>query len=776
MKKIAMIGVGKLGQDCAEVMFESGYDVVGYDVEPRSPKFPMADTIENAVRGRDLIFIAAPTPHDPQYGGETPTSHLPNKDFDYSIVIEILKTVDRYVSQNQLIILISTVLPGTVRKLLRPCVTNARFIYNPYLIAMGTVKWDMVNPEMVIIGTEDGAVTGDAAELIDFYKVFMENDPRYEIGTWEEAESIKIFYNTFISTKLALVNMIQDVAECVGNMNVDVVTTALKNSTQRIMGPSYMTAGMGDAGACHPRDNIALRYLAENLDLGYDLFDAIMKAREVQTERMAKRCLEFGKNITIVGKAYKPGVHYTNGSAGLLLGYYIKKLGGNVHYYDENTGDSDIRPVWTDVYFIAYWDAYTSNISFPPNATVIDPWRNLDYKQCQGDIIHYGDSRPKKKFNYSVEFHESITSQVFLAFPELKKYKNKIHVIYASANTSLNFLSRSFEDIIDEINQAFSRGKTKIVFFNNPETLLSFQLYKIQRIVERFKNIKSHTFFLTTSGFDAEADYLEYCRKKNRFPKIKILSCNAYESITKNLVTLNQKIDYRITPRDKLFVCFNKVHRGHRIELFSKLVERNLLDKGYYSFEGATPNWIDEIDWRWFDESVKNNVLSNKHLFPFRLNISEDRKNPINITDDDVKYFSNSYISIVTETIYYTQSNHKAFLIYLTYKFFSEKVFKTIVLKHPFILVAWPGALKKLKELGYKTFHPYINEKYDEIYDDIKRMNLIIDEIERLSKFTESDWISFQRNVKPIVDHNHSVLYSRDTYNQTPNIDIFFKD
>lgn len=393
MKKVAMIGVGKLGQDCAEVMAEAGNNVVGYDVEPRLPMFPMKDTIEEAVKDRDLIFIAAPTPHDPIYGGETPTSHLPNKDFDYTIVTDILKEVNKHVNKSQLVVLISTVLPGTVRNILEPCITNARFIYNPYLIAMGTVKWDMVNPEMVIIGTEDGSITGDASELIDFYKQFMQNDPRYEIGTWDEAEAIKIFYNTFISTKIALVNMIQDVAETNGNMNVDVVTNALAKSTHRIMGPAYMVAGLGDAGACHPRDNIALRYLADRLDLGYDLFDAIMTAREKQAERMALKCLTYGKNVTIVGKAYKPKVPYINGSASMLVGYYVEKHGGTVNYYDIHTGDLDLKSEWTNVYLIGYWEEYVSNLLFNTTSTVIDPWRKLTSKQFAGNIVHYGNTR-----------------------------------------------------------------------------------------------------------------------------------------------------------------------------------------------------------------------------------------------------------------------------------------------------------------------------------------------------------------------------------------------
>ena len=396
MTKVAMIGVGKLGQDCAEVMAEH-YQVVGYDVEPRTPAFLMMSSIKEAVENSSFIFIAAPTPHDPMYGGETPTSHLPNKDFDYTIVKNILQEVNKHVNKKQLVVLISTVLPGTVRSQLEPLITNARFIYNPYLIAMGTVKYDMINPEMVIIGTEDGSVTGDAQELIDFYNPLMKNNPRYEVGTWDEAESIKIFYNTFISTKLALVNMIQDVAETNGNINVDVVTDALAKSSYRIMGPAYMKAGLGDGGACHPRDNIALRYLADKLDLGYDLFDAIMTAREVQSERIAKKCLSYGTNITIVGKAYKPGVHYTNGSPSLLVGHYIEKLGGTVNYYDVHTNDLDLKPEWTEVYLIGYWDKWVNHVVFPTGSIVIDPWRKL--KTVDGanfEVIHYGNSRQKK--------------------------------------------------------------------------------------------------------------------------------------------------------------------------------------------------------------------------------------------------------------------------------------------------------------------------------------------------------------------------------------------
>ena len=440
MASIGFIGVGKLGQACAEMVAEV-HDVVGYDVNPVEPEnFTMVDKLENAVKGQDIVFIAVPTPHDPQYDGKAPTSHLPNKDFDYSLVRQVLSEVNEVASSDQLVVLISTVLPGTVRRELEPLITNARFIYNPYLIAMGTVKWDMVNPEMVMIGTSDGSETGDAKVLVDFYKTIMQNEPKYVIGTWDECECIKVFYNTFISAKVSLVNMIQDVAEKQGNINAEVVCDALANSDRRIMGPGYMKPGMGDGGACHPRDNIALRWMAEELELGYDLFDAVMLSREVQAENMAKRLMELAGTIypttktlipvmpiIIVGKAYKPLVEYDAGSSSMLVGHYITKAGFELHYYDEKTGDVPLDDILSRpcVYLLAHnpeitygdqldtvpgWyngehnvtDCDTALIStgngtelnFAPGSIVVDPWRKTP--DIEGvTIIHYGNTRGK---------------------------------------------------------------------------------------------------------------------------------------------------------------------------------------------------------------------------------------------------------------------------------------------------------------------------------------------------------------------------------------------
>jgi UDPglucose 6-dehydrogenase len=410
-KKIGFIGIGKLGLDCAEVMAEK-HEVRGYDIYPRTSDSVKVCDIAEVVNESEWIFIAVPTPHAEGYDGSVPSSHMTPKDFGHEAVIDAINKVNQHATSPKKVVLISTVLPGTTRRhfitLLDP---KHQFLYNPYLIAMGSVKWDMANPEMVMIGTEDGTMTGVAGELVDLYKTIMQNDPRYELGTWDECEAIKIFYNTFISAKVGLVNMIQDFALKIGNINVDVVTNALARSTMRIMGPKYMTAGMGDAGACHPRDNIALRWLATEYDIGYDLFDTVMHAREIQAKNLGLFLVEEAKKsglpIVIHGKAYKPDVPYCIGSYSTLVGFYIKEAGLPVVYVDPLADDTTEVVEKIDGPAVFLW-AHNRKITYEytgdqldtqpycdiaSGSVIVDPWRKLPQNKPGVTVIHYGNTR-----------------------------------------------------------------------------------------------------------------------------------------------------------------------------------------------------------------------------------------------------------------------------------------------------------------------------------------------------------------------------------------------
>jgi len=379
-KKIAWVGLGKLGMPCAEACVKKGFDTTGFDPAHRTSSLvQMKSSLKEAVIDRDIIFIATPTPHQEGYDGREPTSDKPVKDFNYDAVKSVLRQLDKICTEKQIVVLVSTVLPGTVRRELDPLYSKNRIVYNPYLIAMGTVANDMINPEMVMIGTKNGPAGTNclykSQVLSDFYNQVCDNYPRIETGTWEEVESMKIFYNTFISNKIALVNMIQDVAHKLGHMNVDVVAGALSKSTKRIVSPAYMKPGMGDGGACHPRDNIALRWLAKDLSLGSDMFETIMTAREKQAENMALAILEHGKNVWFTSDAYKPNTNLVDGSYSLLVQHYVKKHGGTIADGMDDPVQVIVRVHETDV--------FTADESIK----IFDPWRT--YPKAD-NVIYYG--------------------------------------------------------------------------------------------------------------------------------------------------------------------------------------------------------------------------------------------------------------------------------------------------------------------------------------------------------------------------------------------------
>ena len=168
-----------------------------------------------------------------------------------------------------------------------------------------------------------------------------------------------------------------------------------------------MTAGMGDAGPCHPRDNIALRYLAENLNLGYDIFDTIMQAREKQADNLAMYLVDLADDynmpIVIHGKSYKPDINMTDGSYSLLIGHYLEEVGMNFFYVDPNTNDhiangTDAIVLLAHNKQVTY--GYTGELPEQglyftpgPNSVIVDPWRTFNSPNWK--IIHYGNTRNK---------------------------------------------------------------------------------------------------------------------------------------------------------------------------------------------------------------------------------------------------------------------------------------------------------------------------------------------------------------------------------------------
>ena len=382
---VTMIGLGKLGLPVAEVMAEKHF-VKGYDIDTsiKNDKIKICQSLYNACVDSEIIFIAVPTPHDPAYGGEAPSSELPTKDFDYQYLKDTLTSLVDIAPKDAMIVNISTVLPGTLRPMITELGIGNRFVYNPYLIAMGTVTEDFLAPDIMMLGFQSWPhpdYKTKADKLIEFYKtVQTKREPHTTLGTWEEAECIKIFHNTYISAKVGIANMIQDVTMKIGHSNPSIVAESLRHA-DRIVSEKYMEPGMGDGGPCHPRDNIALSWLAEKIDLGYDLFKSIMQAREIQAENVAKELIRHNLPVHILGKSFKPETNLTDGSTSMLVGHYVEQAGHKVVY--------DNVSVLPAVYLLAHPVDYSS-VNFAEGSVIVDMYRKYQTHWDKIKVIHYG--------------------------------------------------------------------------------------------------------------------------------------------------------------------------------------------------------------------------------------------------------------------------------------------------------------------------------------------------------------------------------------------------
>lgn len=399
---VGFVGLGKLGLPCAlAVNVLGGHNVYGYDPDEKikgyleKKRIPYREkgssellqkhsieftNLESVVQNSEIIFVPIQTPHDPLYDGVT---RLPDTrvDFDYKFLVSGLKhlssEIDK-INESRIVVVISTVLPGTIENEIKPVLSkNIKLSYNPFFIAMGTTIDDFMNPEFVLLGIDDLEA---AKKLKEFYKT-LHNKEVYEC-TLDEAELIKVSYNTFITMKICLANTVTEMSHKLNNINADNVMSALKLGNQRLISEKYLNGGMGDGGGCHPRDNIALSWLSQKVDLSYDWYENLMISREKHTEWLADLAITESMNskldIMILGKSFKKETNLINGSPSYLLKNLLSEKGHDAQMYDPHIDNYDIKLEKPMVYFVATNHDKFKEYSFPSGSIVIDPWRIID--------------------------------------------------------------------------------------------------------------------------------------------------------------------------------------------------------------------------------------------------------------------------------------------------------------------------------------------------------------------------------------------------------------
>jgi len=501
------------------------------------------------------------------------------------------------------------------------------------------------------------------------------------------------------------------------------------------------------------------------------------------TDEFLKLCRKLGHRVWVAGYD-----EYSEQIKQLLREHFFLI---NPNLEEDNYVDVCIVPQPTDYYagfmnqapswatHLALFNTDTGdNIAFRRNE---EQWHleNGVFKQCSPKTTYKPMDNPDQFKKYTLT-----------AWPDLQPYEQDMYAVYAGAASGHNISERTITELKTEINKAFTRGYTKILFWCGEETLQPNSLYKCQRAAEAFKEYAPpHTFFYVTGCQDAETIYNDLYDNHKFTNRMIMMSYFRFESQAKeSLADAPEVLKYQdATPfntspeRATKYLNFNRVARTHRVALWCELFKRELIDDSFTSFD------VSEIDVKNYDtlgsengcaysteyiKECKDILINNMWRFPQVLNRNEERDNPVDLSMQDLHFFENSYFSVVTETIFYKNTGGNN---YFDGVFFSEKIYKPLVFKHPFILCGGYKSLDRLQSIGYKTFHPMINETYDSTIDDDTRLKMVADEIGRLCAMSKSEWAIWLERVAPIVEHNYEWFKRTKDITSTKEVWRYFR-
>ncbi|CAB4914927.1 unannotated protein [freshwater metagenome] len=330
--KIAIIGQGYVGRSIAEASVGAGHSVIGFDTNALVISVLnfqgdyTGTTDASLIGGAEIIVIAVPTPLD--------SARQP----DLSAVRAACKTIIDNVKKPVLIINESTSYPGTLRNEIAAFIEGASgvghmYAASPERVDPGNVKWSQKNTPRLLAG-----LTPEATALASkFYGAFC--DQIVAVSTPEVAEAAKLFENTFRQVNIALVNEFAQISNALNIPTREVLDAA----ATKPFGFMSFNPSAGVGGHCIPIDPSYLAYVAEGAGVPATF---IRYANEVNlgiskyvVSRVGKDVGNLkGKNIVVVGLAYKANISDTREAPAALIISELEKVGAKVSWHDPVVG------------------------------------------------------------------------------------------------------------------------------------------------------------------------------------------------------------------------------------------------------------------------------------------------------------------------------------------------------------------------------------------------------------------------------------------------------
>jgi len=368
-KTVAVIGLGKLGLVLAAAIGSRGMPVTGYDTDPdrgamltdgpldhvdiaqergladallrARPNIAVVPTVIEAVASADISFVVVPTPS------------LADGSFSANAAVSVLTAVGEALKEGpprnrpHLVVLISTVSPGTTRSLLLPTLRQATggsegeafcFCYAPALVALGTVLDGFLSPDFAFVGETEpkgGArLTGVLSHLL------TQGTPIHRMSA-ESVEIAKIGLNNFLTLKISFSNLVGQLCQASPGARASDVLGAIGADSR--VGARFLGAGMGYGGPCLPRDTAALAHALETEDLDPRLPQAAAHINTAHTDWLVSLAGPVkGKKICVYGLSYRAGSHISIDSASIALANALDAAGAKVTGIDPLIGAMDL--------------------------------------------------------------------------------------------------------------------------------------------------------------------------------------------------------------------------------------------------------------------------------------------------------------------------------------------------------------------------------------------------------------------------------------------------
>ena len=410
MNKIFCLGLGKLGLIFSHILAEYNYKIFGYDIDQnienkilkniKDPepllnklinenrkKFLFEKNFKKNIENTDGIFIILPTPSKK------------NHEFDNSYIYSAINKIGLFLKKKKkyLINITSTVNPGSCNQFINflekkfDLTHGNEFIltYNPHLIALGSIYNDVINSDLVIVGSD---LKYGHIILKKFYKrIYKKNIHKLKFLNLKEAEISKIAINSFVTMKISFSNTLSQISDYEKNIDVSKILNTI--GFDKRIGHKYLSLGGLFAGPCFPRDNLNFSKYLNKAKVNNAIPDSIDKINNIQLFRYIKiynnlkKFINHKPHIGICGMSYKENTPLTTKSPGEQLYNYFKNK-NKINIYDTINNkkyktEKNIKSFFkkSDVIFVCYKNEkflQLGKIKTKNKKIIIDLWNYIN--------------------------------------------------------------------------------------------------------------------------------------------------------------------------------------------------------------------------------------------------------------------------------------------------------------------------------------------------------------------------------------------------------------